>query len=447
MYEKGDLIDERYLVFDVRRGGMGIVYLCEDTRAGGRPVRVAAKTLLPELHKVPGASARFYNEAILWVELGKHPNILQALYVKRIGGFPFIFMEFVEGAKDRGVDLSSWIRGGALPVTVALNFALQFCNGMVRAQRFFEARGLRFAHRDVKPQNILVNHRLRVKITDFGLSKAMPDGQGDALDRTRFQRISSDSDLSQAGTIVGTPRYMAPEQWRDSSEADLRSDVYSFGCVLHEVLTGKPLFRGDKLRDIKAAHFTGIPAPPSETVSDIPPRLDRIVLKCVRKEPEARYADFAELFGALAEVFREVGGDVSWTDPGALRADPESADELLNKSLSLFELGRKEDGVRLFARAIGEDRRSPAPGAAASGRPRRLVKRTTIDDPVEALPERSPRRSAPAVKPDDPTMIPPDAAPTMMPNADVALPGRPPSSAPGRPGTSVRRALKDPDPL
>ncbi|MCZ7583767.1 MAG: serine/threonine protein kinase [Deltaproteobacteria bacterium] len=388
MFDIGETIENRYRVFDRKRGGMGLVFLCEDlgTRRDGRPVRVAAKTLLPELHKTSGASDRFYNEASLWVELGKHPNILLALYVKRIDGYPFIFMEFVEGYRDRGVDLAGWIARGRLPSTVALNFGMQFCNGMMRAQRFFEGRGMRFVHRDVKPQNILINKNLRVKITDFGLSKAVPDADRVELQATSFGDDNAEDGLSKAGTVIGTPRYMAPEHWRNASSADIRSDVYAFGCVLYEMLTGAPAFRGKDLKELYDAHMKGLPRPPSAVVPGVSQKLDRIVASCVRRDPAARPGDFLELMHALTDAFRDEGGNASWVDPSALTDREDSIDDLLNKSLSLFELGHEADGVRLSPRRSANGpragrrlrRKKGAPAAPGARRARRRTARKKV---------------------------------------------------------------------
>jgi len=381
MYQPGDKIEGRYHIFDCKQGGMGQVFLCEDREwiKDGQPLKVAVKTLLPELQRRKGAADRFYNEARLWVELGKHPNILQALYVKRIKGLPFIFMEYITPYAGLGPDLDSWISSGALNLERSLRLALQFCKGMIHATQIFSEKGLRFVHRDIKPGNTMINQKGQVKITDFGLAKIADEEFEDQNLPSARADFTGNVDLTMAGTLMGTPKYMSPEQCRGSIDLDLRSDIYAFGCMFFEMLTGQPPFVGQTMNEICKQHLNTPPPAPSARVPELPARLDPILLKCLQKNRDDRYRDFSAVQDELGEVLIEVTGlDFTSTGPKKEpdRKSPAVGDQL-NKSFSLFELGRRQEGVQAFAEAIG---RNNAPIAKTQGtseskdKARRLVK-------------------------------------------------------------------------
>ena len=224
---------------------MGRVYLVDMLDKESRGLRVAIKTLKSPKADEPdsaGQSAifiaernrhyalvkeRFRSESATWMELGAHPNIVIALHVLDVRGLPHLLMEYVGGGS-----LGDWIASGRTWTCAALavNFATQICHGMRHAAK---KNGL--VHRDLKPANILVREDGTVKVTDFGLSRAYevnekPTVGGDAV-----------TTMSMAG---GTRLYMAPEQF--AGRADTRSDVFSFGAILYEMLTGRRLFAGSE---------------------------------------------------------------------------------------------------------------------------------------------------------------------------------------------------------
>ncbi|QFG25066.1 serine/threonine-protein kinase [Actinomadura sp. WMMB 499] len=263
----GTELDGRYRLESVLgRGGMGEVWRAVDLRLR-RPV--AVKVLPAELADVPGAMDRFEREAEATAAL-QHPGITVVFDVGRTGdGLAYLVMELLEGE-----DLRTVMRRhpGGLPVEEAVGHAVQVADALAAAH----SRGI--VHRDIKPANLFVLADGRLKLCDFGIA-----GLADAATR-----------LTQDGGTVGTPLYMAPEQFRGGA-ADFRSDLYALGCVLHELLTGEPPFRsGSGLPGLMYAHLNEAPPPVGAVRPDVPERLERLVhdllAKAVDRRPESAAA-------------------------------------------------------------------------------------------------------------------------------------------------------------
>ena len=218
-WQVGMMIDGRYEIRDIKMGGMGVVYLCYDPK---NIMPVAIKTFQDKYLKDKDSVDRFIYEANAWVDLEKHKNIVRAYYVENIEYRPYIFLEYVAGDKYYGADLRGWILRKGLDLKTTLNFAIQFCDGMIHAEKKFKEMGKPFVHRDIKPANIMVTKDRVLKVTDFGLVKS----------------ILTSQDEIDLGRGWGTFEYMSPEQWLDSENIDTRSDIYSFGCVLYEMVCG-----------------------------------------------------------------------------------------------------------------------------------------------------------------------------------------------------------------
>lgn len=164
--------DVRYIRGGPGKSGMGIVYLAYDRESD---VPVAIKTFQDKFLGSPRAVENFKKEAEVWVELGKHKNIVRAYYVDIQFGRPYIFLEMVAGDEQYGADLSEWIGRRGFDLPLMLSFAIQFCRGMSHAEQRFKEMGRAFVHRDIKPENIMVTHDRGVKVTDFGLVHAVRD--------------------------------------------------------------------------------------------------------------------------------------------------------------------------------------------------------------------------------------------------------------------------------
>jgi eukaryotic-like serine/threonine-protein kinase len=259
----GTLFDGRYTV--VRKlgaGGMANVYLAEDQELGRR---VAIKILNDRHANDEQFVERFRREAKNAAALS-HPNIVSIYDRGEAEGSYYIAMEYVDGRSLKELIVSR----GPAPITVAVEYARQ----ILSALRFAHRHGI--VHRDIKPHNALVDAEGRVKVTDFGIARA------------------GTSQMTEAGSIVGTAQYLSPEQARGSN-VDQRSDVYSLGIVLYELLTGTVPFTGDTPVEIAMKHLSALPEPPSSRRSEIPRDLDLIVLRALAKDPEDRYQSAEEM--------------------------------------------------------------------------------------------------------------------------------------------------------
>ena len=248
------------------RGGMCIVYQAWDTRLERN---VAIKRLEPPLNEDPRTRARFDREGRALAQLS-HPNVVTLIDRGSTENEDYLVFEYVEGRS-----LKEMTRSGPLPIDETGHIAGQVAEGLAAAH----LAGI--IHRDVKPQNILIDRQGHAKITDFGIATG--------ADWTRVTR---------AGSVIGSARYMSPEQVR-SKPVDARSDIYSLGVVMYEMLTGRPPFDGTSMPEIARQHLNAPPPPLAELRADVPPGLERVVMRCLEKDPEDRFASMDELLGAL----------------------------------------------------------------------------------------------------------------------------------------------------
>ena len=251
-------------------GGMGEVYRARDSRLGRE---VALKVLPAGYASDPERLRRFEQEARATATLN-HPNILAVFDVGRQDGSPYIVSELLEGET-----LRARLRAGPLSLRRGLEYALQIIRGLAAAHD----RGI--AHRDLKPENIFVTRDGHVKILDFGLAKlTLPDP-------ATMAGLSAGPTLDSAtgqGAVLGTLGYMSPEQLR-GAPSDARSDLFSFGAVLYEMLSGQRAFRGETTADTISAVLREEPPDLTATGRDVPPILERIVRHCLEKDPAARF--------------------------------------------------------------------------------------------------------------------------------------------------------------
>lgn len=290
-----DLIGSRYrLSRRIARGGMAEVWEAEDTILA-RPV--AVKALLPHLAADEALLARFRREAVAAARLS-HPHIVSIYDTCTSDDCEAIVMELVRGDTLRDVLDHS----GPLPVRRSVDIAAQVADALDHAHR----AGL--IHRDVKPGNILLSHDGRVLVADFGIAKA----------------IEGVSDLTDAGQVVGTAKYLSPEQVQ-GSPVDARSDVFALGVVLYEMVCGRPPFAGDTSTSTALARLTTVPLRPRQVRAGIPRRLDDVVMRALARQPEARFQTAAELRRALLDIDLSRHDDPS--DGTSLLPAPDDTDD------------------------------------------------------------------------------------------------------------------------
>ena len=267
-------------------GGMGVVYKARDSHLDRL---VAIKVLPADRVADPDRRRRFVQEAKTASALN-HPGIVTIHDIAQHNGIDFIAMEYVAGHT-----LDQLIRRRKLPVSEAIGYAVQMADALAAAH----AAGI--VHRDLKPANVVVVDG-RVKVLDFGLAKLTDQvrlaGEGDALTKTL------DGPATDRGVVVGTVAYMAPEQ-AAGTQVDARADIFSFGAVLHEMVTGRRAFPGDSPLATLTAVMREEPTPLRQLLADIPAELERIVTRCLRKDPERRWQSMADIKVALRELTEE----------------------------------------------------------------------------------------------------------------------------------------------
>ncbi len=270
------------IVEKIGEGGMGVVYRANDERLDRE---VAIKVLPEHLAKDPARRERFEREARAVSSLN-HPNICTLHDIGQHDGIDFIVMEYIEGDT-----LAGLLENGAWPLERALQVGVQIADGLDKAH----CRGI--VHRDLKPGNIMLTKN-GAKLLDFGLAKlAAPDS-----DVVESALATEDEPLTAEGTLVGTAQYMAPKQL-EGKEADARTDVFAFGAVLYEMITGNKAFEGKSRASLISAIMSSEPRRLSNAQAGSPPALDRTVAKCLAKDPDERWLAYMSNESGRYEVY------------------------------------------------------------------------------------------------------------------------------------------------
>jgi len=302
-FSAGQMLGRYRVETKLGQGGMGAVYKAHDSVLR-RPV--ALKVLPPGQLSDPEGRERLTREARAASALN-HPNIITVHDISSENGVDFIAMELVEGQP-----LSDLIPAGGMPVAQALHYAMQVARGLVKAHR----AGI--VHRDLKPGNIMVTSDGLVKLLDFGLAR-----------RARMTAASGTTgSLTAEGVISGTPSYMSPEQ-AQGKPVDARSDIFSFGSVLYEMVSGQRAFRGETQASTLAAVISREPA---ALGAEIPRDLKQVIARCLRKDPERRFQHMDDVKIALEELKEE-------SDLGKLARDASSSPRTSWRKLALVEQG------------------------------------------------------------------------------------------------------------
>lgn len=377
----GTLVEGRYEVRGGVRGGMGSVAFVFDRELG---IPLAVKTPAPGVHASDAGRARFLREAEAWIALGLHPNVCTAFFVRHVGGLPRLFIEYVDGGT-----LADWLRDRPdAPLETRLDLAIQIAAGIDHAHTFAwedeEGRRHRgIVHRDLKPANILLGRDGVARVTDFGLvgreqepspgelpgepEEERPGTPPATADATLAEGVSSVGSawrtVTAGGAVMGTPPYMAPEQWTGAHAAGAAADVYAFGCILYELFCGRRPFELDPVlaRAAPAVHRAAWermhreqPAPhPRDLARDLDHGVAEVLHACLRKEPERRPASFSQLSFRLRDLHRRLLGRPS------PRPEPTAgellADSLTNRGVSYASLGRREQAARAWRSAVEAD--------------------------------------------------------------------------------------------
>jgi serine/threonine protein kinase len=318
------------IIEELGKGGMGRVYKALDTEI---KEKIALKLLKPEIGIDEEVIERFRNELKLARKISQK-NVCRMYDLNRDEGVYYITMEYIAGE-----DLKRLIRKvGQMSAGKTISIAKQVCEGLA------EAHSLGIVHRDLKPQNIMVDEDGNAKIMDFGIARSI-----------------SAKGITREGVMIGTPEYMSPEQV-DGKEVDQRSDVYSLGVILYEMLTGRVPFEGETALSTALKHKAEEPENPKDFNPQIPESLSRLILKCLEKKPERRYDSVQSI---ARELDTALGGNLSKrkkaataiessaagydqrSDKQILDLDHAAIDKNLAKIIAYSQLSTKDDIVRV----------------------------------------------------------------------------------------------------
>jgi tetratricopeptide (TPR) repeat protein len=314
-----------YRIYDVKKGGCGAVYIATEEQTGRS---VALKTFQSKFLWSDESRNRFEREALTWLMLGKHPNIVTANVILRIEGFPCLELEFLSGG-----DLATRLRKGPLAPLRAVELALNFCDGMNYAH---QEMGL--VHRDVKPANCLLDERGNLKVADWGLARTFTYPNDEPMD----QEDRGGNPFNHTAAL-GTTYYMAPEQRRKNATLDSRVDIYAAGIMLFEMLTG--------LNENRDGTF------PEEFESkggklSVPAALRDLITQCVQPDPSCRPANFGELRSKLASIYQSLADRMPPPPP---QPAPMSKADWKDKGIALGVLGHYEYEILCYDRGLEID--------------------------------------------------------------------------------------------
>lgn len=357
VYRSGNVIANRYEVVQgpgekpSLAGGMGLVYLCVDHAENGLPV--ALKTFRPEFLSNRNARDRFLREGTTWVQLGKHPHVVRCHQVIKADIEPEVFcaLELVaatEGKRD--ASLRSWLTSGKpLSVEQSLLFALHIARGMKHATK--KISGL--VHRDLKPENVLVGSDGNARVTDFGLVNVIQYVDSNLQIPSGKDKKKTAKRTKLTRGIVGTPQYMAPEQWANDS-IDERTDIYAFGCILYEMLVGSFMINLRNIKELERAHKQGI-ASKARFPQNLPCEVVAFVKHCLAQMIEARPANWEEVEDVLEKHYNATTGKNLSSE---MEIGQDTRDEKLKAGWSFNAIGMSYYEISKFMVAVNYHERA-----------------------------------------------------------------------------------------
>ncbi|MBL7196956.1 MAG: protein kinase [Candidatus Omnitrophica bacterium] len=378
-FKKGDTLsfDSGWSCYvrEVKEGGMGRVYICSQRKYGtGDMIFKTFKDLLFEKNKRIHDS--FVNECRIWISLGRHPFIVEAKSIETVNGQPFVQMGRIYKR-----NLRDAIINFKLPynVTPAIRLAMEICLAMIYANRKIPG----FVHRDLKPTNIMLGFStpfvhlyrqdktllfkdasfgriyVQVAVSDFGLSRAVMELQDNIVLSSPASEGNNTLAFSKLGTICGTPPYMSPEQCL-GQQLDQRSDIYSFGCIFYEILTGRLVFNAATAEDFLKHHLYSLPRNIKSINPAVPDVIAGLIMRCLEKDADKRFNSFVEVYEVLRnsirlidkieKIYSEIFKDVLYiySQEGYVESEIR---KLLESAYKLLQLGQDTDAKRDLEKA------------------------------------------------------------------------------------------------
>lgn len=342
-YSRGDTIDQQYLVDDIKRGNMGVVYLCTHVRTN-EPI--AIKTFDSRFLNSEANRRNFLNEASTWIHLERHPNIVEARFLKMIDDHPYLFLERVIADNPRGATLKDLFFTQTIDYRSMLQIAIHICDGMIHALNRFP----NLVHRDLKSENILIGTEGLPKVSDFGMTMRP------VLENAEPRQNQYDLDLpfhpsELARRMEGTPAYASPEQCQ-CQPLDTRSDIYSFGCILYHMTTRHLPFHRNTVEETIISHIRETPVSPIERNKIIPRDFSNLIVKCLEKNPRNRFDSFDSIRMALIDLYEFT----FYERPNSFQTGvPLKIDEYIERAKSFALLFQYEHGRSELMKAIRLD--------------------------------------------------------------------------------------------
>ncbi len=329
--KRGDMLGDKYEITKVLKGGMGVVYIAYDSSTS---THYAIKTFQEQFLWNTSIKNMFIREADTWIKLDVHENIVQAMFIKLYEERPYLFLEYI-----RGTDLESILESRPLSLGEALHYGIQFCTGMSYAYN-----KLGVIHRDIKPSNCLISEQNVLKITDFGLVRVFTDraeGEMSGLE----EALAKDSRHKITSAFLGTIPYMAPERLIYMDSGSIRSDIYSFGVMLYQMITRQLPYSPTQLAENHMIVISENYLPLDSIMPDIPADFSDMVDKCLEKEPERRFADFDELKDVITSLYERY---TQSTFASKTSIQTISTDSLITKGNSLLNINKYSEALECF---------------------------------------------------------------------------------------------------